>query len=184
MAEKPHATLSNVTSGARVTDTVGPSHMRDKFWRMMVQTLSPEIFAAGGALAAAATTNPYSMAVSALAAQGITEENFIGSGFGTKRFWIAPQLDNHPYVLAHPSDGADGGPADFWINISTSTPGNERAAWGEIACMNADMVPRVLFYGAGDAQAQNNRQCRFEGDLDLGAAAGDPGEIDMFGEVA
>lgn len=176
MALKPHATLPNTTSGARVTDVFGPSHMRDKFWRMMIQTLSPELFASAPALAAAASTNPYS----ALAAAGITEDNFLGSGFGTRRYWILPQLDNHPYVLNTTTAGADGGPADFWINVSA---GPQRPTWCKLAGNSKEFVPTFRFYGAGDPLAQNERMCRFESDLDGGVSAGAYGEVDMFMET-
>lgn len=176
MTKIPSPTLNNQTNGARVTDVFGPSHMRDKFWQMMIQTLSPQLFEQGGALAAAATTNPYS----ALAAMGINEENFLGSGFGTRRYWILPQLDSHPYVLANATNGTNGGPADFWINASCA---QGRPTWAKLVSNSKDFVPVFRFYGAGDPLAQNELMCRFECDLNGGVAAGAYGEIQMFGQV-
>lgn len=175
MAIKPHATLSNVTSGARVTDTFGPPSMYQKFWEMMVQTLTLQTATVGGNGVGAATTNPYSQAVS----MGLSQENFIGTTFGPRRFWIVPHLENHPYLLANPGK-------DFWINVSAGkdqSTGLPRATWGKLASNSKDFVPTFRFYGPGDPRAQSERLMRFEGDLDGGAAAGAPGEIDMFFET-
>lgn len=173
MTIKPHATLSNITSGARVTDVFGGTGMRDKFFRMMVSDLIMQTTTATGAkdaasavVAGASISNPYSYAKS----MGITEENFIGTAFGPRRFWILPQLDSHPYLVANPT-------ADFWINVGAA-PG--RPAWAQLGCNSKDFVPTFHFYGAGDPRAQSERLCRFETDLDAGAGAGDPGCVDMF----
>lgn len=175
MTIKPHPTLPNVTSGARVTDVFGPTSMREKFWKMAVQTLTLTTAAVGGNGVAAATTNPYSLAAS----MGITEENFLGTTFGPRRFWILPQLDSHPYVLQNPT-------ADFWINVSAGkdpTTGQARPTWAKLASNSKDFVPTFRMYGPGDPLAMSQRMMRFEGDLDGGVAAGAPGEIDMFGSV-
>ncbi len=175
MAMKPHATISNVTSGARVTDVFGPTSMYEKFWQMMVQTLTLQTAEVGGNGVAAATTNPYSQAV----AQGMSKENFIGTTFGPHRFWIVPQLDNHPYVVANPGK-------DFWINISAGpdrATGLPQASWAQAAGNSKDFVPVFHFYGPGDPRAQGERLMRFEGDLDGGAAGNAPGVVDMFFET-
>lgn len=176
MTQKPHATLPNVQSGAVVTDTIGPPHMRTKFWNMMVQSLTMEWISSAGArngsssvVGAAATTNP----LAALAAQGITEENFVGAAFGPRRYWIAPQLADHPYVAANAGK-------DMWINVSAA-PG--RATWAKGGANNVNCTPVFYFYGAGDPRAQNERRARFEGDLDVAFEPGSPGEIDVFFEV-
>lgn len=173
MAKKPHALLPNVTSGARVTDVFGPTHMRDQFFRMMVSDLVLQAGSGAANVSVAAVTNPYTLAKS----MGLDEENFLGTAFGPRRFWILPQLDTHPYVLAHPTDGPDGGPADFWINLAA---GPKDPPWAYLASNSKDFVPTFHFYGAGDPKAQSERRCRFETDLDGGAAAGNPGVIDMF----
>lgn len=175
MTVKPHATLPNKTSGARVTDVFGPTYMREKFWQMMVQTLTLQTAELGGNGVAAATTNPYAQAV----ANGLSEENFIGSAFGPRRFWILPELDNHPYPVANPGK-------DFWINVSAGkdrSTGRPRASWAKLASNSKDFVPTFRFYGPGDPRAMSERRMRFEGDLDGGVAGGAPGEIDMFFET-
>lgn len=177
MTQIPHPTLNNVTSGARVTDTIGPTYMRDRFWQMAVSQLILQTSSVSGDGVAAATTNAFSDMVTQLARAGITEENFLGAAFGPRRFWIAPQLDNHPYVAAHPTDGPGGGPADFWINISAA-PG--RANWAKLACNSKEFVPTFRFYGPGDPRAMSERMSRFESDLDGGVSAGAYGEVQMF----
>lgn len=175
MTIKPHATLPNVTSGARVTDVFGPTSMREKFWKMAIQTLTLQSATVGGNGVAAATTNPYSLA----AQMGISEENFLGTAFGPHRFWILPQLDNHPYMVANPT-------ADFWINISAGKDprtGRARPSWAKLAGNSKDFVPTFRFYGPGDPLAMSMRTMRFEGDLDGGAEPGAPGEIDVFGSL-
>lgn len=169
MAQIPHATLSNITNGARVTDVFGGTGMRDQFYRMMISDLVPVIGTGTATAALAAVSNPYTLAKSL----GLTEENFAGTAFGPRRFWILPQLDNHPYLVANPT-------ADFWINVAAA-PG--RPAWAQLASNSADFVPTFHFYGAGDPRAQSERLCRFETDLDAGGAAGDPGSIQMFMSV-
>ena len=175
MAIKPHSTLSNVTSGARVTDTFGPPGMYEKFWAMMVQSLTLQTAEVGGNGVGAATTNPYAQAIAA----GMSQENFIGTTFGPRRFWIVPQLDNHPYVQANPGK-------DFWINVSNGpdrSTGLPQPSWAQAAGNNKEFVPVFRFYGPGDPRAMGERLMRFEGDLDGGAAGGAPGVIDMFFET-
>lgn len=176
MTTKPHPTLPNMQSGAVTTDVFGPPIMRAAFWEMMVQSLTMEWISSAGAkngsanvVGAAATSNPYS----ALAAMGVTEENFLGAAFGPRRYWIVPQLAYHPYVVANPTK-------DMWINVSAG-PG--RPSWAHKACNSATFVPTFRFYGPGDPRAQGERMSRFEGDLDAGCEPGAPGEIDVFFEV-
>ncbi len=173
MTQKPHPTLPNVTSGARTTDTFGPTHMRERFWNMMTQTLVLQGGSINGTAIGAGVTN----AQSALAIAGITEENFLGNAFGPRRFWILPQLDNHPYVQAHLTDGPGGAPADMWINVSA---GKGRATYAKLAGASKDFVPTFRFYGPGDPRAESEQMCRFESNLHGGVRAGAPGEADMF----
>lgn len=175
MTTKPHALLPNTTSGARVTDTFGPTHMRNKFWEMMIQSLVMTTATVGGNGVAAGVTNPYALAQ----AMGVTEENFVGAAFGPRRFWIVPHLDNHPYVVANPTK-------DFWVNVSAGKDpktGQQRPTWAKLASNSKEFVPTFRFYGPGDPRAQSERLMRFEGDLDGGARPGAPGEIDVFFEV-
>ncbi len=180
MTQTPDATLANKYSGAHVTDTIGPSYMRDKMWRMLVSSLTMQTADVSGNGVAAATTNPYAM----LQALGITEENFLGqvihTAFGPKRFWIASELDRHPYVLANPNTNGSGVPGDFWVNIC-SAPG--RATWAKLACNSKLFVPVFRFYGPGDPLAEHTLMMRFEGNLDAGSAGGAPGEAQVFFQV-
>jgi hypothetical protein len=176
MTIKPNGLFPNITSGARVTDVFGGTNMRDKFFRMMVSDLVMQTTTATGAkdqtsgvVAGAAISNPYSYAKT----MGITEENFVGTAFGPRRFWILPHLDNHPYLVQNPT-------ADFWINVSAQ-PG--AASWAKLACSSKDWVPTFRMYGPGDARAMGDRMMRWEGDLDGGSEPGDPGRIDMFGSI-
>jgi hypothetical protein len=186
MTQTPHATLANKYSGARVTDTVGPSYMRDKFWRMMVQSLTMQTQVVSGTGVAAAASNPYAMAQML----GLTEENFLGqtiqTAFGPRRFWIASEMDNHPYVVANPNTNGTGIPGDMWMNVSAgSTPGSgqKRPTWAKLICNNKDFVPLFRFYGPGDPRAEHELLMRFEGNLDAGATGGAPGEAQVFFQV-
>lgn len=184
MTQIPHPTLANKFSGARVTDTIGPSYMRDKFWRIMISSLTMQTATVGGNGVAAATTNAYAM----LAALGITEENFLGqtiqTAFGPRRFWIASELDNHPYVVANPNTNGTGIPGDFWVNVSAGMyMGKRRPTWAKLICNSKEFVPVFHFYGPGDPRAQSELLMRFEGDLDAGAAGGAPGEVQVFFQV-
>ena len=173
MAIKPHPTLADVKSGARVTDTFGPPSMYEKFWNMMIQTLTLQTATEGGNLTGAATTNPYADAVS----RGMSMDNFIGTTFGPRTFWILPQLENHPYLVANPGK-------DMWINVSRTKPGKRaRPSWAQLGSNSKTFAPVFRAYGPGDPRAMSERRMRFEGDLDGGVAGGAPGEIDVFFEV-
>ena len=183
MTKTPHPTLANKFSGARVTDTIGPSYMRDQFWRMMVQSLTAQIQTVGGNGVAAAVSNPYAAQLLA-----INEENFLGqtiqTAFGPRRFWIASELDSHPYVVQNANTNGTGIPGDFWVNISAGmSNGQKRATWAKLICNNKDFVPLFRFYGPGDPRAEHELLMRMEGNLDAGAAGGAPGEIQVFFQV-
>lgn len=169
MTVKPNGLFPDITSSGRVTHTFGGTAMRDKFWRMMVQSLILQAQSVGGQAVAAATTNPYSYAASL----GITEENFLGSAFGPRKFYILPHLDGHPYLQQNPG-------ADFWINVDARP---NVATWAKLACNSKTWTPTFRMYGPGDARAQGDRMMRWEGDLDGGSEPGAPGGIDMFGSV-
>jgi hypothetical protein len=180
MAQVPNPLFANTTTGARVTDTIGPSHMLDRFWTMAVASLTLQTTTSPGNIGVA-SSNAYADAVLALAKQGITKDDFVGVKIGPRRFWIAPQLDQHPYVLNNPTGGPGGGPADMWINVAASEPGKKpRASWAKLGCTTKSFTPLFRMYGAGDPKAQSERMCRFEGDLDAGAAPGEPSNVQMF----
>lgn len=190
MTTRPSGVYANMTLGAQVTDTLGPTWMRRKFWEMQVQDLVLEARTlAGGAGVAAAITNPYSYVKTQY---GLTEENFIGAAFGPRKFWICPQLDNHPYYkttagvdTANMTNGANGGPSDMWINISAgvdSSTGEPEPTWAKGAASSADCLPFFVFYGAGDPQAQSERRLRAEGDLDIAFEPGEPSRVGAYFE--
>lgn len=178
MTQKPHPTLPNMTFGAQVTDVFGPTYMRERFWNMAVQTLTLQTATQGGNGVAAATTNPFMLD----ALRKFAPDSFIGaSGFAPQRYWIVPQLDNHPYYTANNNanmtTGPGGGPADMWINLCAQ-PG--RGAWLQMAGNSRECVPFARMYGEGDPRAMSERRVRLETDLDLGMAAGVYHLIDMF----
>ncbi len=170
MTRVPHPTLANRYSGAKTTDTFIPSYMLDQAWRMQIQSLTLESRAMAGGNVGAATTNPYAEAV----ARGMTQDNFIGSKFGPRTFWVVSELDTHPYVLSKPGGNAT---PDFWINVST---GAGRATWGKAAASSSNFLPTFRMYGPGDPRAESEQLMRFEGTLYDGAQPGEPGEIQMF----
>lgn len=172
MTVKPHALFPDITSGAIVTDTFGPTKMRRPFFEMAVQQLVLQAASSGSV---AAVTNPYAYAASL----GVTEENFIGSAFGPRKFWIIPHLDSHPYMVTNAAANSGTGP-DFWINVSR---GAGIASWCQMACNSKDWTAIFRMYGPGDPQAMRDREMRWEGDLDGAAEPGDPGRVDMFGSV-
>lgn len=177
MTQKPHPTLPNMTMGLQVTDVVGPTHMRDRFWTMAIQSLSLQTTTSPGNIGVA-STNPYS----AEAFGKYNVSNFLGqqigaSGFAAIRYWIAPQLDNHPYCLAHASDGPGGGPADMWLNICAMP---KKGSWCYLAGPSREFVPFSRIYGPGDPTAQSQRRVRMECDLDAGVAGGLYHNADLF----
>lgn len=169
MTVKPNPLFPDITNAGRVTDTFGPTGMRDQFWRMAIQDLVLQAQQIGGSAVGAATTNPYAYAKTL----GITEENFIGAAFGPRTFHIVPHLNNHPYLQQNPT-------ADFWINVDARP---DVGSWAQLACNTKTWTPVFRMYGPGDPQAQRNRMMRWEGDLDGGGEPGNPANIDMFGSV-
>lgn len=177
MTQKPHPLLPNMTMGLEVTDVFGPTWMRDRFWQMAVQSLSLQTTTTPGNLAAA-TTGPFSQDVLGK----YNSSNFLGaSGFAPVRYWILPQLDNHPYFThnsnANMTTGPGGGPADMWINVCAK-PGS--GSWCHLAGPSKDFQPFSRIYGPGDPRAQSERRVRMECDLDAGYAGGLYHLIDVF----
>lgn len=178
MTQVPHPSLPNMTMGNEVTDVVGPTWMRDRFFTMAVQTLAMQAQTIGGLPVAAGTTNP--LALETLGK--FTKNTFIGaSGFMPQTFWICPALDSHPYFTANSNanmvTGPRGGPADMWINICASDP---TQTWCELAAPTKEFTPRSHLYGDGDPLSQSQRRVRLETDLDAGVAAGLPHFVQMF----
>jgi hypothetical protein len=177
MQQVPHPSLPNMTMGLQTTDVIGPTWMRDRFFAMAVQTLSLQTQTIAGIPVGAATSNIMSTELLAK----YNANTFIGaSGFTPHRYWLAPQLDNHPYFTANSNanmtTGPGGGPADMWINIAGGTP----LCWAELAGPNKEFVPRSHLYGDGDPLSMSQRRVRLETDLDAGVAAGLPHGVQMF----
>lgn len=182
MTQKPHPLLPNMTMGLEVTDVIGPTFMRDRFWQMAVQSLQMQTTTLGGNGVAAATTG--SFALDTMGKWNAT--SFLGaSGFAPVRYWIAPHLDNHPYYK-NPTTGADtanmtngpgGGPADLWINVC-ALPG--KGSWCHLAGPSKEFTPFARLYGPGDPRAQSERKIRLETDLDAGVGAGVYHNVDLF----
>ncbi len=167
MTQIPHPSKANVTLGNKVTDIIGGTNMLEPFWKLAIQTLALETTTSPGNLAAA-VTNPYSAESMAKATQMIG-----GAGLTPWRFWIAPQLDAHPYLQANPTK-------QMWITVSRTRQG---AAWCELAGPNTDFAPIITLLGDGTEEARKSRKVRLFGDLDGGAAAGLPHFIAKYFET-
>lgn len=167
MTQVPHPSKANMTLGNEVTDIIGGTAMLEPFWKLAIQTLSLETTTSPGNLAAA-TSAAYSAENMARAA------SMIGvSGLTPWRFWIAPQLDAHPYLVANPTK-------QMWITISRTRQG---AAWCEMAGPNTTFAPNITLLGDGTEEARKTRKVRLFGDLDGGAAAGLPHFAKMYFET-
>lgn len=177
MTTIPNAIFPSTRASQFVTDIVGPTRMIEKFWIHMIQTLSPQLFQSITGVAAAATTNPHSREAQLMAA-GMSPESFLGQTFGVRRYWIAPQLDDHPYCVDNPNK-------DMWVNISIGGEKDARKAltWAKGAANNETCTPLMRFYGPGDARAQSERKARWEGDLDIAFEPGSPNRIQVFFEA-
>jgi hypothetical protein len=167
MTQVPHPSKANMTLGNEVTDLIGGTGMLIPFWKLAIQSLALETTTSPASLAAA-TTNPYSgeAIAKATAAIGV-------AGLTPWRFWIAPQLDAHPYLVANPTK-------QMWIAVSRSRQG---AAWCEMAGPNTEFAPIVTLLGDGTEEARKTRKVRLFGDLDAGAAAGLPHFAQMYFET-
>jgi hypothetical protein len=167
MTQVPHPTKANMTLGNEVTDIIGGTAMLEPFWKLAIQTLALETTTSPANLAAA-TSNPYSADNMAQAASKIGV-----SGLAPWRFWIAPQLDAHPYLVANPDK-------QMWIAISQTRKG---ASWCELAGPTQEFTPMVTLMGDGSEMARTTRKVRLLGDLDAGAAAGLPHFAKMYFET-
>ncbi len=182
MTQVPHPALPNLPLGCEVTDVVGPTWMQIPFYQAAVQTLSLQT-QTSPFNAAAATTNPYNAELLAKASSA----TFVGaSGLAPWRFWIAPQLDNHPYYTANSSanmtSGPGGGPAHMWLSIS-HRQGNVQS-WAELAGPTKEFTPKIHLFGDGDPQSISERRIRMLSDLDCGIGAGLPHFVKMYFGVA
>lgn len=167
MTQVPHPSKANMTLGNEVTDLIGGTAMLEPFWRLAIQTLSLETTTSPANLAVA-SSNPYSVDNMARAT------SMVGvSGLAPWRFWIAPQLDAHPYLVANPTK-------QMWLAVSRARQGS---AWCEMAGPNTTFAPTITLLGDGTEQARITRKVRLFGDLDGGAAAGLPHFAKMYFET-
>lgn len=167
MTQVPHPSKANMTLGNEVTDLIGGTAMLIPFWQLAIQTLSLQTTTSPGNLAAA-TTNIYNPKDIAQASASIG-----AAGLSPWRFWIAPQLDAHPYLVANPTK-------QMWIAVSRTRQG---AAWCEMAGPNTEFAPVITLLGDGTEEARKTRKVRLFGDLDAGAAAGLPHFAQMYFET-
>ncbi len=152
----PAATLSAESLGLQVTDYIGASHMEEPFNVVKMSNLAMQLAQIGGNGVAAATTNIYS------------------AGSIPANYWIAPQLDNDPYLaaykLANPSWTPDTLP-HMWFAISRKRK-NLRCI--EMVAPTREFTPRITIFGDGSEKAMDSKHIHINGDLDAGAAAGFP----------
>lgn len=167
MTQVPHPSKANMTLGNEVTDLIGGTGMLIPFWQLAIQTLSLQTTTSPGNLAAA-TTNIYNPNNIAQATASIG-----AAGLAPWRFWIAPQLDAHPYLVANPTK-------QMWMAVSRTRQG---AAWCELAGPNTEFAPVITLLGDGTEEARKSRKVRLFGDLDAGAAAGLPHFAQMYFET-
>jgi hypothetical protein len=166
MTQVPHPSKQNMTLGLQVTDVIGGTNMRQAFNQIALQQLHLDV---GGATYAAATTNIYSQDMLAKMA-AVTS----ASGSSAVRYWIAPQLDAHPYLVAHPT-------YQMWYAVSQTRP---TLKWAELAGPNADFIPQITLFGDGSEECRKTRKISLLGDLDAGIAAGLPHCIKAYFETA
>ena len=169
MSQVPHPSKQNMTLGLEVTDIVGGTNMLIPFWQAAVQNLSLQTTTSQGNLAGA-TTNIFNPKL--IAERG--PEALIGAaGIAPWRFWIAPQLDAHPYIVANPTK-------QMWFSVSRT---RQNLCWGELAGPSAEFTPTMTLLGDGTEECKKTRKVRLFGDIDGGAAAGLPHCIHMYTET-
>jgi hypothetical protein len=134
---------------------------------MAVRQLSLQTTTAPGNLAAA-TTNIYNNESLLKAAQMIS-----AAGMTPVRYWIAPQLDAHPYITYTGNSAKQ-----MWFAVSAGTQG----CWAEFIAPETTFTPRVTILGDGSEEAIKTRKVRIISDLDAGVAAGLPHFVAMYTE--
>lgn len=155
MQAVPNPTLSAETLGIEVTDIFGPTHMAEDFKAVAQQGLSLQAVSIGGTPVAAATTNIYA------------------AGETAWRYWICPQLDADPFLIANPG-------AHLWFAVSTELVGAHPI---EMVAPTKEFTPMLQFFGEGTEMAATSRKLHLLGDLDAGAAPGLPHVVARYEEV-
>jgi hypothetical protein len=152
----PSATLSAETLGLQVTDIIGPSHMEEPFRQVALANLYLQTQVISGTPVAAAPTNIYA------------------AGSTPCTYWIAPQLDNDPYLAAYKAANPSWTAANLphlWFAVSRKRPGMRCI---EMVAPTKEFTPRITIFGDGSELAAQTKQVHINGDLDAGAAAGFP----------
>lgn len=167
MRQVPHPTILNMTLGIGVTDVFGGTNMMDAFQMLAVQQLALQTTTYSSTNLAAATTNIYTPEAMMRAKSYIS-----AAGIQPVRFHICPQLDSHPYLVAHPT-------YQMWYAVSNSRGG----AWAEFIAPSKEFTPRVTILGDGSEEAAKTRKVRIITDLDAGVAAGLPHFIQAYFET-
>lgn len=167
MRTVPHPTKLNMNLGLGVTDIFGPSNMVEPFMQMALQTLALQTVTFSGTDLAAATTNIYTPENLQKAMSMIS-----AAGMSSPRYHICPQLDAHPYIVAHPT-------YQMWFAVNASHKG----AWAEFLAPDTTFTPRVTILGDGTEEAAKTRKVRIITDLDAGVAAGLPHFIHAYFET-
>ncbi len=142
----PSPVLSAETLGLQVTDVIGPSYMEEPFRQVMLQNLGLQTATVSGTPVAGATTNIYT------------------AGSTPWKYWIAPQLDADPYVVANPGK-------HMWIAVSRKLIGAHPI---EMVAPTSAFTPRIQLFGDGTEMAALTSKIRLMADLFAGAAAGLP----------
>lgn len=142
----PSPVLSAETLGMQVTDIIGPSYMEEPFRQVALQNLALQTGTVNGTNLGAATTNIYTV------------------GTTPWRFWIAPQLDSDPYVVANPL-------SHLWIAVSKKLIGAHPI---EMVAPTAGFTPRIQLFGDGTEMAAQTSKIHLMADLYAGASAGLP----------
>lgn len=152
----PSPTGSQETLGLELTKIVGPSHMMPHFRRVANQTINLEVKQVGA--------NTVAGGVSSVVTAG-------DSGW----MWeVAPQLDNHPFLVAWKVANPGWVPADLphmWVAISESIPG---AHLIEMIAPSAAFTPRISILGLGSEHEIKHDKVAIIARMRAGASAGLP----------
>lgn len=155
MRKVPSPVMSAETMGLQVTDIIGPSHMEEAFRAVQLANLYLQAKTEGGTAIGAAVTNIYT------------------AGSTPCKYWIAPQLDADPYVVANAGK-------HMWISVSRKLPGAHAI---EMVAPTKGFTPNLKLLGDGTELAIMTRKVHLIGDLDAGASAGLPHVVARYEET-
>jgi|WetSurMetagenome_2_1015567.scaffolds.fasta_scaffold00474_26 hypothetical protein len=170
MARVPHPSKPNMTFGTQVTHVFGPTMMMIPFWESAVKQLTLQL-SNPGSWVGAATSNAYNLDV--VRQQG-AQALMGASGITPWVFHTVPQLDAHPYALAHPGK-------QFWFAVSAN---KKNLRWAEFAAPTTEFTPRIVVMGEDTEYCKMHGKVAMLGDMVAGVAAGLPHGIQMYTEDA